>query len=101
MPPHALTSRNGQQYTYDLAGRQKTSPGRTITYTAFLADGRAVAEVTKVQAAPTGPVTQPSEVLYLHDDAQGNVVQATDANGQVRDRLFFDPFGRTDGNTIA
>jgi RHS repeat-associated protein len=152
--PHALTSRNGQSYTYDLAGRQKTGPGRTITYTAFnlpkvitsggqstnfvydsggsrvlkrnnnlatitvaglferrvasaqvenihyiIADGRAVAEITKVQAAPTGPVTQPSEVLYLHDDVQGNVVQTTDANGQVKDRLFYDPFGRrTDGN---
>ncbi len=149
-PPHALTTRNGQTYTYDAAGRQITAPGRAVTYTAFnlpkritwgsnqatnftydsggsrvlkrdgtlttitvgglfersvasadvsnvhyvLADGRAVAQVTKVQAVPDGPVTQPAQVLYLHDDHQGNVVQTTDSSGLVRDTFDYDPFGR-------
>ncbi len=159
-PPHALTTRNGQTYTYDAAGRQITAPGRTVAYTAFnlprritwgnnqatnftydstgarvlkrdgtlttitvaglferriasadvnnlhyiLADGRAVAQVTKVQAVPDGPVTQPAQVVYLHGDAQGNVIRTTNASGQVRDKFDYDPFGRRidrTGNYLA
>jgi RHS repeat-associated protein len=32
-PPHAVTTRNGQAYGYDGAGRQVSGPGRTIDYT--------------------------------------------------------------------
>jgi RHS repeat-associated protein len=33
-PPHAVTGRNNQPYTYDGIGRQTSGGGRTITYTA-------------------------------------------------------------------
>jgi hypothetical protein len=37
-----------------------------------LADGRAVAQVTRTQATPEGPVTA-TQVTYLHPDGQGSV----------------------------
>lgn len=59
----------------------------------ILAGGRTVAQVARVQARAGGPVTA-TEISYLHADLQGSTVQVTGGSGQLKEDLFYDPFGR-------
>ena len=65
----------------------------------IMADGRIVAQVTKVQADPGGPVTGDPKVQYLHADAQGSTVLATTQAGTAGERFYYDPWGLRLSNT--
>jgi RHS repeat-associated protein len=66
----------------------------------IVVDGRVVAQVNRVQATPTGPVTT-TKAWYVHGDGQGSTMLVTNANGTrsggadgfLAD-LYYDPFGR-------
>jgi len=82
------------QTTITVAGlfeRRVDGGAKNIHY--LMADGRAVAQLARTQATPSGPVTS-TDVLYLHGDGQGSVIQATDSSRAVVAEFFYDPFGR-------
>jgi RHS repeat-associated protein len=65
----------------------------------IVVDGRAVAQVNKIQTSPTGPAT--TKVSYVHGDGQGSTMLVTNENGTSAGGadgfladLYYDPFGR-------
>jgi RHS repeat-associated protein len=57
-----------------------------------IVEGRIVAQVVRVQATATGPITA-TATSYLHTDLQGSIVQVSGADGKLKEELFYDPFG--------
>jgi RHS repeat-associated protein len=94
-----VLKRDTAETTISIAGlfeRRITSEARNVHF--VIADDRAVAQITRIQAVANGPITG-TEVRYLHPDGQGSTIQATASNGTVAERFFYDPFGRrTDAN---
>ena len=43
---------------------------------------------------PTRPLRHPTELRYLHRDALGSVNAITDEQGQLVERLAYDPWGK-------
>jgi RHS repeat-associated protein len=66
----------------------------------IVVEGRVVAQISRVQATPTGAAGDPV-ARYVHSDLQGSTVLVTNAAGRPMDteeswlrEIFYDPFGR-------
>jgi RHS repeat-associated protein len=110
-------------YVYDAAGERvrKSDDEQTVTYVGgvfeqrtsagtggkeihnlhyIVAEGRAVAQINRIQAADGGPVTA-TKTWYLHVDNQASTMVVTNqagrrvgGGGDFLSELFYDPFGR-------
>ena len=69
-----------------------TAPSEIDNLHNIVADGRVVAQVNRVQAASSGPVTD-TRTLYLHTDRQGSTTLTSRGNGQLAAQ-YYAPFGQ-------
>ena len=90
-----ILKRDPTETVISVAGLFERRTGTTIQNVhRVVADGRPVAEITRVQTSP-GSVSTDAKLLYLHQDGQGNIIQTTSAwDGDIVEEFFYDPFGR-------